>query len=51
MNQIPASTGTVMIAVLPITLGLQLLLQAIILDIQNIPKEPLQREVDSNDVF
>jgi glycosyltransferase involved in cell wall biosynthesis len=37
-----ASTGTVMIAVLPIIVGIQLLLQSIILDIQNVPTRPLQ---------
>lgn len=36
-----ASTGTVMIAVLPIIVGLQLLLQSIILDIENVPTRPL----------
>ena len=40
---VTASTGTVMIAVLPIILGVQLLLQAIVLDIQNVPRDPLQR--------
>lgn len=34
----PASTATVMIAVVPFILGFQLLLQAIVLDIQNEPK-------------
>lgn len=34
----PASTATVMIAVLPLILGFQLLLQAVVLDIQNEPK-------------
>jgi dolichol-phosphate mannosyltransferase len=34
---IAASTGTVMIAILPLTLGLQLLLQVIVMDIQNTP--------------
>jgi dolichol-phosphate mannosyltransferase len=34
-----ASTGTVMLAVLPIVLGTQLLLQAISIDINNIPKK------------
>lgn len=34
--------GTVMLAVLPVILGIQLLLQAIVLDIQNIPIQPLQ---------
>jgi dolichol-phosphate mannosyltransferase len=36
-----ASTGTVMIAVLPIILGIQFLLQAAVLDIQNAPTNPL----------
>jgi glycosyltransferase involved in cell wall biosynthesis len=38
-----ASTGTVMIAVLPLILGVQLLLQALVLDIQGAPKLPLGR--------
>lgn len=40
-----ASTGTVMIAVLPIIVGVQLLLQAITLDIQNVPAEPVHTSV------
>jgi dolichol-phosphate mannosyltransferase len=36
------STGTVMIAVLPLIVGLQLLLQAMVLDVQNVPTEPIQ---------
>ncbi len=36
---VPASTGTVMIAVLPLMIGIQLILQAIVLDIQNVPGE------------
>lgn len=39
---IPATTGTVMIAVLPLILGIQQLLQSLVMDIQNEPKEPLQ---------
>jgi len=35
-------TGTVMLAVLPLILGFQLLLQALVLDIQNAPRRPLQ---------
>lgn len=35
---VPASTATVMIAVVPFILGFQLLLQAAVLDIQNEPK-------------
>ncbi len=34
------STGTVMLAVLPIILGVQLLLQFLALDIQNVPARP-----------
>jgi dolichol-phosphate mannosyltransferase len=40
---IPASTGTVMIAVLPVILGFQLLLQAVAYDIQNVPKNVMPR--------
>jgi dolichol-phosphate mannosyltransferase len=35
---IPATTGTVMVGILPIVLGFQLLLQAIVLDVGNEPK-------------
>ena len=35
---VAASTGTVMIAVLPFILGVQFVLQAIVMDIQNTPK-------------
>jgi dolichol-phosphate mannosyltransferase len=34
----PATTGTVMLAVLPFILGSQFLLQALVMDIQNVPK-------------
>lgn len=34
----PATTGTVMLSALPIILGFQLLLEAVVLDIQNVPK-------------
>jgi glycosyltransferase involved in cell wall biosynthesis len=39
---VAATTGTVMIAVLPIILGVQLLLQAATLDIQGVPTRPIQ---------
>jgi glycosyltransferase involved in cell wall biosynthesis len=39
---VPATTGTVMIAVLPIMLAVQLLLQAATLDIQGVPTRPIQ---------
>jgi glycosyltransferase involved in cell wall biosynthesis len=41
---IPVTTGTVMIAVLPLILGVQLILQAIVLDVQNVPKDVLSDE-------
>ncbi len=40
---LPATTGTVMIAVLPLILGAQLLLQAASLDVQNVPQTPLSQ--------
>jgi len=39
VNHIETSTGTVMLAVLPIILGTQFLLQAIQIDINNIPRK------------
>jgi hypothetical protein len=36
---IPATTGSVMIAVLPLILGVQFLIQAALQDINNIPSE------------
>lgn len=42
-TQVPATTGTVMIAVVPLILGIQVLLQAISSDIQSSPREPLSR--------
>jgi glycosyltransferase involved in cell wall biosynthesis len=40
---VPASSGTVMLAALPIVLGLQALLAALSYDIANVPAVPLQR--------
>ena len=34
----PATAGTVLLSAVPIILGFQLLLQAVVLDIQNVPK-------------
>lgn len=44
ITNVEAAVGTVMLAVLPIILGLQLLLQAVVSDIQNVPAHPLQSE-------
>jgi glycosyltransferase involved in cell wall biosynthesis len=38
---VPATTGTVMLAVLPLVIGFQLLLQAITQDIANVPRDPI----------
>ena len=42
ISGVPATTGTVLIAVLPIILGVQLLLQFISQDMNDIPEKPLQ---------
>lgn len=47
----PASTGTVMLAVLPLILGSQLLIQALIADMQNIPLEPLHKDIAALDLL
>ena len=41
----PTPTGTVMLAVLPIILGVQLLLQAVVADMKNMPERSLQNEI------
>lgn len=46
---LPATTGTVMIAVLPIIVGAQLVLQAITLDIQSVPTRPLHPSLEMID--
>jgi glycosyltransferase involved in cell wall biosynthesis len=42
-RSIPAPTGTVMLATLPVILGIQLLLSAAGIDLQSVPREPLSR--------
>ena len=51
MSSITASTGTVMLAVLPLLVGMQLLLQALIVDIQNAPKEPIYKNAHALDII
>jgi len=43
---IPTPTGTVMLAVLPVILGIQFLLQTLVADVQNVPRKPLQSDVE-----
>jgi dolichol-phosphate mannosyltransferase len=40
---VPATSGTVMLAALPVLIGVQLLLGALNFDVQNVPRDPLQR--------
>lgn len=46
MTQVATPTGTIMLAVLPIIVGVQLLLAAVSLDVANVPQEPLQESVE-----
>jgi dolichol-phosphate mannosyltransferase len=41
---VPATTGTVMVATLPFILGFQLLLQAAVQDVNNVPTTPIHAE-------
>lgn len=45
---IATPTGTIMLSVLALILGVQFLLQAIVLDIQNVPSRPLQQQKTSD---
>ncbi len=42
LTRAPTPIGTVMVAALPLILGFQLLLQAAVLDIGNVPRRPIQ---------
>jgi dolichol-phosphate mannosyltransferase len=42
---VQATSGEVMLAALPLLIGVQLLLGALNFDVQNIPREPLAREI------
>ena len=46
-----ATTGTVLLAVLPIILGIQFLIQALVLDIGSIPTKVLHRRFERWDVL
>jgi dolichol-phosphate mannosyltransferase len=45
---IATPTGTIMLCVVPLILGFQMLLQALALDVGNVPKEPLQRHDEAD---
>lgn len=44
----PASAGTVMLAAMPIIFGFQLILQALVVDIGNVPRQPLSSAPDKS---
>ena len=44
--QVATPTGTVMLAVMPIILGAQFILQAVALDVQNVPNQVIHRSTD-----
>ena len=46
LSGMPAPTGTVMVATLPLILGSQLLIQALVADIQSVPQEPIHNQLD-----
>ena len=45
-TQVDATAGQVMMSAMPIILGMQFLSQAIVLDIQNVPDEPLSGRIE-----
>ena len=45
-SQVDATAGQVMLCAMPIILGMQFLSQAIVLDIQNVPSEPLSERIE-----
>ncbi len=45
---VPATTGTVLIAVLPIIVAIQFLTQFLVLDIDQIPRKPLSRRKNNS---
>ena len=42
---VPATSGTVMLATLPVLVGIQLVLAFLSYDMQNVPRDPLQRRL------
>ena len=50
LQGIATPTGTVMLAVVPLFVGFQMVLQAILLDVNSVPKEPLQKEYANDEL-
>jgi hypothetical protein len=47
VSGVPATSGEVMIAALPVLIGVQLLLGALHYDVQNVPRECLRADDES----
>lgn len=47
VTRIPVTSGTVMLAALPVIIGVQLVLAFINYDVQNVPREPLAKRLSS----
>jgi dolichol-phosphate mannosyltransferase len=45
-TEIPSTSGTVMLAALPLIIGVQLVLPFLSFDLQNVPREPLHRRLE-----
>ena len=48
---LPATSGTVMLASLPLILGVQFLISALNFDLQNMPRYPIQKNLSNYDSF
>ena len=46
LHNTPATSGTVMLAALPVLVGIQLVLAFLSYDLQNVPREVLHRRLD-----
>ncbi|HEX7556550.1 MAG TPA: glycosyltransferase family 2 protein [Leptolinea sp.] len=51
LTSTPATAGTVMVASLPMILGFQMLIQALSLDVQSVPKTPLSKRASRRYAF
>lgn len=50
-NHLPATSGTVMLAALPVLVGIQLLIAFVHFDVDNVPNEPLSVDVDDTSMI
>lgn len=45
LTGVPSSTGTVMVSALPVVVGMELLLAAVMFDVSNVPRRPLHNRL------